>query len=574
MEKQEKKTISFGFSKLQKAPVIGNKLPTKSDDVVQFIDCLENKSIKVKNEEPKKGLLVIPLNRPDSHSIVQSRIVRRQLKATETETNDASVSGNSCDDLSKTQTSTSKDAANTVESAPENLDQLAAKEILEDLKKAEEKKDEKSTFSVPLASAPVSEKESTLDDYDNIPIAEFGMAMLRGMGWKPGKGIGKNEQLVTAKPPVLRPKGLGLGADKVIQPEKTSESKEETLKLVKGSYIRIIAGSHKDLFGEIMGFDEETGRLIAKMAISGSVLTFNEFMVKAVSKDEYIKNSKVLNVKKYEEFKEKENAGENPKDIIESMKNKASKSDANVGSSRHGSDKTNRGKSDEKDYSRYDRRDRYKESRNRSDRRRSNSYSDNETTSRKSQVKDKRYERRRHSSESDVDNDTRTQKYSKSDRSNIEIRKHNWKAKEKNRSDSSSEDSEREKRRNRRGKQSSSVSDDDNERSKKRKHKNPHHSSEGKRKKTSRDSASSSEEDEEEENYRRRKKNDKEVVRKSSKDYKSRRDGSRYSKDRKKSSKKYSSSSSSSSSEGENIRSSKKSKKRHKKKHHRSRSSS
>ncbi|RZF37378.1 hypothetical protein LSTR_LSTR009729 [Laodelphax striatellus] len=568
MEKQEKKTISFGFSKLQKAPVIGNKVPPKKDDVVQFIDCLENKSIKVKNEEPKKSVLVIPLNRPDSHSIVQSRIVRRQLKATDSaETNDASVSEN----LSKTQTSTSNDASSTVENAPENLDQLAAKEILEDLKKSEEKKEEKSTFSVPLVSAPVSEKESTLDDYDNIPIAEFGMAMLRGMGWKPGKGIGKNEQLVTAKPPVLRPKGLGLGADKVIQPEKTSETKEEALKLVKGSYIRIIAGSHKDLFGEIMGFDEETGRLIAKMAISGSVLTFNEFMVKAVSKDEYNKNSKVLNVKKYEEFKEKENAGENPNDIIESMKNKGSKSDANVSSSRYNSDKTQKSKFDDRDDPRYDRRDRYKEARNRNDRRRSNSHSEDESNSRKTHVKDRRYERRRYSSESDVDNDPKRQKYSKSDRSsNVEVKKQNWKTKG-NRSDTSSEDSEYEKQKRRRGKRSSSVSDEDNERSKKKKHKNSHQSLEGKRKKKSRET--SSEEEEEEDNYHRRRKSDKELVKKSSKSY---REDSSYSKDRKKSkksSRKYSSSNSSSSSE-ENDRSSKKSKKRHKKKHRRSRSRS
>lgn len=35
------------------------------------------------------------------------------------------------------------------------------------------------------------EEESTLEDYEKIPINDFGMAMLRGMGWKEGSGIGK-----------------------------------------------------------------------------------------------------------------------------------------------------------------------------------------------------------------------------------------------------------------------------------------------------------------------------------------------------------------------------------------------
>lgn len=36
--------------------------------------------------------------------------------------------------------------------------------------------------------------ESTLDDYESVPISDFGKAMLRGMGWKEGMGIGKNQR--------------------------------------------------------------------------------------------------------------------------------------------------------------------------------------------------------------------------------------------------------------------------------------------------------------------------------------------------------------------------------------------
>lgn len=34
--------------------------------------------------------------------------------------------------------------------------------------------------------------QSVLEDYENVPIESFGTAMLRGMGWKSGEGIGKN----------------------------------------------------------------------------------------------------------------------------------------------------------------------------------------------------------------------------------------------------------------------------------------------------------------------------------------------------------------------------------------------
>lgn len=39
-----------------------------------------------------------------------------------------------------------------------------------------------------------ADNESTLDDYNSIPISDFGMAMLRGMGWTESSGIGKNNQ--------------------------------------------------------------------------------------------------------------------------------------------------------------------------------------------------------------------------------------------------------------------------------------------------------------------------------------------------------------------------------------------
>lgn len=43
-----------------------------------------------------------------------------------------------------------------------------------------------------------------------------------------------------------------------------------------------------------MGFDDESGRFIIKTAINNSNLSLNEFLVTPVTKEEYLKNSKVI----------------------------------------------------------------------------------------------------------------------------------------------------------------------------------------------------------------------------------------------------------------------------------------
>jgi hypothetical protein len=36
--------------------------------------------------------------------------------------------------------------------------------------------------------------QSTLEDYEDVPVEEFGAALLRGMGWKDGQGIGRGHR--------------------------------------------------------------------------------------------------------------------------------------------------------------------------------------------------------------------------------------------------------------------------------------------------------------------------------------------------------------------------------------------
>lgn len=53
---------------------------------------------------------------------------------------------------------------------------------------------------------------ASLDAYEDMPIEEFGRAMLLGMGWKEGEGVGRSRTAVEAREFIRRPQRLGLGA--------------------------------------------------------------------------------------------------------------------------------------------------------------------------------------------------------------------------------------------------------------------------------------------------------------------------------------------------------------------------
>jgi G patch domain/KOW motif-containing protein len=82
-------------------------------------------------------------------------------------------------------------------------------------------------------------KESTLEDYERIPVVDFGMAMLKGMGWNPERGIGKKGSIVRANMPQQRPRRMGLGADEVGSssvPSSVSKEEGEELKVINITY--------------------------------------------------------------------------------------------------------------------------------------------------------------------------------------------------------------------------------------------------------------------------------------------------------------------------------------------------
>ncbi|KAL0562428.1 DNA primase large subunit Spp2, partial [Marasmius crinis-equi] len=89
---------------------------------------------------------------------------------------------------------------------------------------------EESDFIIPAVSTPMSEADAykqdvdelpdsaTLDDYNRVPVAQFGAALLRGMGWKEGTAASrKGKGVVEPYVPESRPALLGIGAKEMEQ---------------------------------------------------------------------------------------------------------------------------------------------------------------------------------------------------------------------------------------------------------------------------------------------------------------------------------------------------------------------
>ncbi|XP_043936125.1 G-patch domain and KOW motifs-containing protein [Protopterus annectens] len=149
--------------------------------------------------------------------------------------------------------------------------------------------------------------QSTDTDYETVPVDAYGMAMLRGMGWKEGEGIGRTfKQDVKPIEHQLRPKGLGLGADrsalhsleesKPKRPLKPGEERgdEEPKELTLGSLVQLDKGPHKEMYGKVEGVDPDNARVMVKLAVGGKIVTVSQHGLRLVNKKEYEKYGKDL----------------------------------------------------------------------------------------------------------------------------------------------------------------------------------------------------------------------------------------------------------------------------------------
>uniref|UniRef100_A0A0N4YWW7 G-patch domain-containing protein n=1 Tax=Nippostrongylus brasiliensis TaxID=27835 RepID=A0A0N4YWW7_NIPBR len=154
------------------------------------------------------------------------------------------------------------------------------------------------------------EEEKAPDDadYKAVAIEDFGLAILRGCGWKDGEGIGRRPQVVPLRILPRRPNGLGLGAtpkqpDQKNGAKKQDEEVEEEIK--KDSRIRVMTGRYKGLYGKVESRDDDNNCLFVKLAVGGEHVKVSLFAVQQVSKKEYARDSKCINKSDYDREKEK-----------------------------------------------------------------------------------------------------------------------------------------------------------------------------------------------------------------------------------------------------------------------------
>uniref|UniRef100_A0A8C3UVJ3 G-patch domain and KOW motifs-containing protein n=1 Tax=Catharus ustulatus TaxID=91951 RepID=A0A8C3UVJ3_CATUS len=123
----------------------------------------------------------------------------------------------------------------------------------------------------PIPTPPVSPQ--TPQDYEAVPVGQFGLAMLRGMGWSQGQGIGRTFPRVV--PPLEqrpRPRGLGLGAEAA--PPGTPKSGEPPQEgPAPGDTVSIESGPHRGVRGKVEALEPETGRALVRLQLGGQMVT-------------------------------------------------------------------------------------------------------------------------------------------------------------------------------------------------------------------------------------------------------------------------------------------------------------
>ncbi|GFU58720.1 g-patch domain and KOW motifs-containing protein [Trichonephila clavipes] len=300
----DRQNVSFKFTKIAPKKLSGNPLEEENKDFVTSVDKSEIKSTLSK---PKPKELVIPL------------IKKNNWRGSDTSQNLSSEN--------KT-----------------DLDNLAVQELLKESSERnnqwENREFSNLTVTIPLImqnkvpegyetddrlDVSLRPEESKLEDYDRVPVEQFGMAMMRGMGWKEGDGIGNNnKKCVEPIEALRRPKGLGLGADASALKKNQEKAKDEKLELIKGAYVNIIQGPHKGFYGQILGLDEENARAIVKLTTDKKV-TFPEFYISVVSKKEFDKESKIINRASYENYKREQEEKEKDEKFLERDSRKSEK---------------------------------------------------------------------------------------------------------------------------------------------------------------------------------------------------------------------------------------------------------
>ncbi|XP_023693277.1 G-patch domain and KOW motifs-containing protein [Paramormyrops kingsleyae] len=288
--------ISFGFSKTSSKFKTSSNLNESEREERDYLTGVEEKELKSTKPVEQKKELVIPL-------ILKNRWVRQEKPKKEP------PGSKDCPPSQELDSVESQAVKELVEESRRQLDQWTngTQEVLD--------------LTIPLlmqnqvpqgfedgdrVKVDLRPESSTDADYESVPVEAYGLAMLKGMGWKEDEGIGRTfKQVVKPIEHQLRPKGLGLGADRSAlkdlepsgprRPPKPGEDRsEEELVLAPGASVLLEAGAHKDHYGKVEGMDPDNARVMVKLAIGGKTVTVSQYNIRLVGRKEYDRNAKDL----------------------------------------------------------------------------------------------------------------------------------------------------------------------------------------------------------------------------------------------------------------------------------------
>ncbi|XP_042885924.1 G-patch domain and KOW motifs-containing protein-like [Penaeus japonicus] len=301
--------FSLSFSKrIEKKTLqpsaIRNDAPAEIRDKTENLESIEENVLKTDGKAEEEEL-VIPMVQVDRAEIFR-KLAEKHGKLEEDDDNTEK----------KEKDKEDGEAEDKVETKILTLDEQAEAALLEESKRKLEgwtDRGVQSNLTIAVAEETAKDaelypvgKESSLDNYDEVQVDNFGAALLRGMGWKKTQGIGKkNKKVVDIIDPSAKTFGLmgsSLPGTKGDGEKKTAE--EEELNLQKGSYVFIHSGRQRGTYGIVESLDED--HMLVKAAVSQAVLREVELNVRVVSQKEFKDSSRVINKEMYDKFKEEE----------------------------------------------------------------------------------------------------------------------------------------------------------------------------------------------------------------------------------------------------------------------------
>lgn len=331
--KDASKPLTFAFSSLKKTEKVTLVKPNVSldddakpnDEDRDFVLSIDGEGIKSTKPVVKKVPLVIPLiqsNNWRNKKVSNSDDTKQEPPVAMTETKDKKPKLESIDKQDSRE-------SQLEDGEIKNIDDLAKKELQDEAAEAAdmlrsggkssnrvipifmenrvpEGFEEDGNFNVSARA-----ENPTMEDYERVPIEEFGMAMLRGMGFK--EDDAKKVAPVDVK---IRPKGLGLGAELPPLPGKTSHksssnsSSKEALELKINAHVYVTAGKQRGFYGTVQAFDEDMIQADVHLVLPNITASIPVALLAVVSRDEFKKESKVLNKSSYDDYKEKKSRTE------------------------------------------------------------------------------------------------------------------------------------------------------------------------------------------------------------------------------------------------------------------------